>query len=151
MLVSSCSSSDGPPLFNFALEDCHGALVEVARLPMTYTVDVNGAENNLAIDGDTLYMTYAFANSQTGLGPDGGIVAIPVSGGAVRMVATGGRGAAFWTTGGQIHVQTGSAIVSVPENPATPVTVSAMPSPALYGAYAHDAEFGYSALANADK
>lgn len=148
---SSCSSShEEPVILSFVPEDCRGGLVELVRLPSTFTASADRPTNNLAIEGDTLFMTYAFASSQSGLPTGGGIVAVPVSGGLARVVAAAqntsqwGTGQ-FWASGGQIYMQTDVSILSVPADSPTPSTVPVVLSGRLYEAYAHDAEFGYVA------
>jgi hypothetical protein len=150
-LVGACSSGDNPGFVSFVPEDCRGQLVEVARFTKTRSVSrVGGMSNNLAIDGETLFMTYGYAASVSGLPSSGGIVAVPASGGTTRVIAAAENTSlwvvdSFWAYGGQVHLQTGSAIVSLPAAPPTPSTLPIMPSATLYAAYAHDAEFGYSA------
>jgi hypothetical protein len=92
-LLSSCSSSasDEPPFPAFALADCQGqgTLVPIARLVKTYagsSLTAGGTFNNLALDGDTLYTAYSFASTDSGLPTAGGVVALPASGGPVRVV-----------------------------------------------------------------
>jgi len=160
-LVAACSSSDGgPALVSFKPEDCHGSLTEVARFSQTFMSSAgfvgNATVNNLALDGDTLYLMYEFASDQSGLPIGGGIVAVPVSGGAMRVVGAAdntsqwGAGA-IWVTGGQVNVQFAGMLLSFPDDgAAAPATLPVVLSTALYGAYAHDAEFGYSAQGGGD-
>jgi len=153
-LVASCSSSnEGTPTFPaFVAEDCRGGLVELARLKLTFAVSISrtGAGSNLALEGDTLFMMYAFAATESGLPPSGGIVAVPVAGGDARVVAAAqdtsqwGAGS-FWVSGGRIYLQTGSAVLSFPVDSPPPAGLPVMLAPAVHSAYAHDAEFGYSA------
>lgn len=157
-LVASCdSSNEGVPIFPaFVAADCRGELVEIARLKWTSTatsLTARGTANNLALEGEVLFMTYAFAATDSGLPISGGIVAVPVFGGAARVVAAADTeittqwGAdSFWISGGRIYLQTGSEILSFAVDSATPSTLPVMSTPALYAAYVHDAEFGYSAL-----
>jgi hypothetical protein len=156
-LVSSCSSSnEGVTTFPaFVPEDCRGGLVEVARFRVTATATsatARSAVNNLVLEGETLFMTYAFAATDSGLPPSGGIVAVPVAGGAARVVGAAapeittqwGTGS-FWVSGGQIHLQTGTEIRSFGLDSPTPSTLPVESSPTQYAAFVHDAEFGYSA------
>jgi hypothetical protein len=159
-LLSSCSSSsaDTPPFPAFALADCQGqgTLVEIARLIETHAGSAstaNGIFNNLAIDGDTLYTVYGYASTGSGLPASGGVVALSVSGGAPRVVgaadiaktASWGVGN-FWVSGGQVHLQTGAEIVSIPADSTTPTTLTfSAAQTATYGAYTEDADFGYAA------
>lgn len=153
-LLASCSSETaGPPFPAFVVADCKGALVELARFPQTFAPSAStalGSGNNLALEGDTLFMTYAFAATSSNLPISGGIVAVPVSGGPPRVVAAAentsqwGTGS-FWVSGGQVYMQTASEIRSVPADSTTPAALSTFSSAALYDAYARDAEFGYSA------
>jgi hypothetical protein len=112
-----------------------------------------GTHNNLALDGETLYMTYAFAAEDSGLPSGGGIVAVPVSGGAARAVtfAEGtldwGAGT-FWIGGGRIYLQTGSDVLSFPVDSPPLATQPVKVLPALNTEYAHDADFGYVAEAD---
>lgn len=156
-LAGACSSSgDEPGNISFTPEDCRGELVEVARFTDTIVVSrVGGVYNNLAIDGDTLFMTYGFAGLSSGLPQSGGIVAVPVSGGATRVIAAAENTSLwvvddFWVDGGQVHLQTRDAILSLPAAPPTPSTLPILESAPLYAAYAHDAEFGYYAQADGD-
>lgn len=160
-LIAACSSSSGggPALVAFTPEDCHGSITEVARFSQT-TTWVTGwsgsATNNvLALDGDTLYLTYGFAYDQSGLPAGGGIVAVPVSGGAMRVVAAAGNtsqwgAGAVWVAGGEVYVQFDAEILSFPADGATPAPLPVELSPALYGAFVHDAEFGYTAQGGGD-
>jgi hypothetical protein len=134
--------------------DCQGALVELARFSLTITptaATAQGGLNNLALEGDALFMTYAFAATSSNLPISGGIVAVPVSGGPPRVVAAAANtsqwnAGSFWVSGGQVYMQTGSEIRSVPADSSTPGALSNFSSsPALYSAYAHDSEFGYYA------
>jgi hypothetical protein len=158
-LGASCSSSnDNPVPAAFVLADCRGGLTEIARLPMTETpttLTTSAAFNNLAIDGDTLYLTYAFASTDSGLPPSGGIVAVPVSGGPARVVGAAENTSqwgvsSFWVSGGQVHMQTGTSITSIPADAVTPAPLTFTEDSAYNSAYAHDAEFGYSALRGGD-
>jgi hypothetical protein len=57
----------------FTFADCQGGLVDVARFPDTMpplVVTAPSTPNNLALDGDTLYVTYSSAAS--GRAPDVG-------------------------------------------------------------------------------
>ena len=119
-------------------------------------MSASSAFNNLAIDGDTLYTTYAYAPSGIGLATSGDIVAVPVSGGPARVVGAGEstsewRVASFWVSAGQLHMQTGTDVLSIPADAATPSTLPVMlDSPAHRSAFAHDADYGYSALLDGD-
>jgi hypothetical protein len=158
-VVASC---DSPPTVEptfpaFVLEDCRGGLVEVARFRRTFSVKSweIGTHNNLALDGETLYVTYAFAAEESGLPLGGGIVAVPVSGGAARAVtfAEGtldwGAGT-FWIGGGRIYLQTGTNVLSFPVDSPPLATLPVKVLPALNTEYAHDADFGYVAQAEDD-
>jgi hypothetical protein len=154
MLLCACSSSgDDLVIPAFAPEDCRGQLVEVARFSRTTTVGfAGGVSNNLATDGETVFMTYGFAASSSGLPTSGGIVGVPVSGGPARVIAAADNTSlwtvdSFWVDGGQIHLQNGFELVSLPADPPTPSALPIFLSGRLYAAYAHDAEFGYSAQA----
>ncbi len=145
----SCTSSPGSVFF--VSEDCRGGLLDLANFPETTpTTPALATANNLALDGDTLYLTYDFASTSSGVSPSGGIVAVPVSGGSFLVVGAaentsewGGTGS-FWVTGGQIYLQTDTRIVSLPAAAATPSALSTVSSEVSV-AYVHDAEFGYSA------
>jgi hypothetical protein len=166
VVVSGCSSSGEAPLIGgFAAAECQGSLVEIARFPQTGTPAAAvalGAANNLALEGDTLYMAYAFATTDSGLPPSGGIVAIPLAGVGGGTVAGNAVAAAdpaktsqwymddFWVSGGQIYLQSGTQIMSVPAAPSTPSTLAVAIYDAKSAAFAHDADFGYSALVTVD-
>jgi hypothetical protein len=155
---AACSSSNGGPVaVAFASADCRGGLVEIARFSQTATATASiifglASINNLAIDGDTLYMTYAFASSGSGLPTGGGIVAVPASGGSPRVVGAAqntsqwGVGG-FWIRDGQIYLQMGTDVASVPADAATPSPLSAVISVGDVDAEAdaHDADFAYTA------
>jgi hypothetical protein len=168
ILVSACASSNDSPIISpFTAADCRGNLVEIARFTRTGVPSAAvsfGTANNLALDGDTLYMTYAYAATESGLPISGGIVAVPVSGAAGSGGGLAGTVVAaadpvktsewnvdsFWASGGQIYLQAGPQIVSVPANPPTPSTLAYMFYDADSAAYAHDADFGYSATVGAN-
>ena len=112
-----------------------------------------GLFNNLAIDGDTLYVAYSSAGMTSGLPTSGGIVAIPLSGGTPRAIVAADVASSsewltdsFWASGGQIYFQTGGTLGSVPAAPTTPSSLTVVPSYGPHTAYAHDAEFGYFAI-----
>jgi len=156
-LGAACSSSSGAPeIAAFALADCHGGLVEIARFPQTAvptSLTTGVAFNDLALDGDTLYLIYAYASTESGLPISGGVLAVPVSGGPARVVGAADTattsewpGAFFWVSDGQVHLQSGTDIVSIPADAATPSALPLMFDTPYAAAYAHDAVFGYSAL-----
>jgi hypothetical protein len=156
-LVASCSSSnEGPPFPSFVPEDCRGGLVELARFRQTFTpstATTQGTFNNLAIEGETLFMTWVFAGPPSPLPASGGIVAVPASGGDPRVIGAAENTSqwstsSFWISGGQIYLQTGGEIHSVPVDAPTPSALPVILSSTLSAAYAHDAEFGYSAQAD---
>jgi hypothetical protein len=117
---SSSTSSNGPAFVSFVPEDCRGALVELARFPETYAVSGGSQQlNNLAKGGDTLFVAYAFG---AGLPPDlpasGGIVAVPASGGPLRLIGQAENTSewavdSFWVTGDQLWLQAGTDISSI--------------------------------------
>ena len=67
--------------------------------------------NNLALEGETLFMAYAFASSDSGLPTSGGIMAVPTSGAPAVLAATPapdttsqwGAGS-FWVAGGRLYL-----------------------------------------------
>lgn len=156
VLQSACSSSSGTPVIAaFTAADCRGGLVEIARYAQTLApLAQRATTGNLVLDGDTLYMTYATAATASGLPISGGIVALPVSGGPGRVVAAADTAKtsqwdvdSFWVAGGQIYLQTGAELASVPTDPPAPSALSVVLASGDYAAYAHDADFGYSAVA----
>lgn len=155
-VVASCDSpsTEEPTFPAFAIEDCRGGLVEVARFRRTFSTTSweMGTHNNLALDGETLYMNYAFAGSESGDHLSGGIVAVPVSGGAARVVASAEgtaqwSAATFWISGGRIYLQTGAEVLSFPVDSPPVAKPPVMVVPPLNTEYAHDADFGYVAQA----
>jgi hypothetical protein len=159
VLGSACSSSNGAPaVTTFTAAECQGGLTEIARFTKTLAplgVTTPGTANNLSLDGDTLYVTYTTAGTDSGLPLPGGIVAIAVDAAAPaagRVVAAADSAQtaswdvdSFWVSGGQIYLQAGTTIGSVPANPTTPSTLTYVSSNSSSAAYVHDADFGYSA------
>ncbi len=157
-LSASCGSDPAPIPVPFGADECRGQLVEMARFTETYPlIDSIGLSNTLAIDGNSLFFAYEFAAPfalpTNELSPSGGIVAIPLSGGAPRLVAAADPErtsewftGSFWADGGQIFLQTTETLSSVPANPPTVSTLPlVIPNGGPYAAYAHDAGFGYVA------
>ncbi len=157
LCACSSSSSSGSGVVAFGVQDCRGQLVEVARLVKTSPlINSIGISNNLSIDGDSLFVAYEGADKTSGLPTAGGIVAVALSGGAPRVVAAPDAAQTFWTTGafwaaaGQVYLQDGRVLTSVPQNPSTTGTLPPRPaSEPLKSAYAHDADFAYAATTTA--
>ena len=125
-----------------------------ARFPETYPVTGGSPQNNnLTIGGRTLFVAYAFGAGAAGLTGSGGVVAVPTSGGAFRLIGAADPNVtsqwstdSFWASGDQILLQAGTEISSIPSNPAIPSVL--VPHSMGCSAVAHDEAFGFCAQAD---